>query len=471
MRAVRTWCLGAALFALAPGASANEGTGDAPLTLDELLANVDRSFPLIAAAAREQEEASGSLLSAEGGFDPSVRGSFTVEPVSGYPKRYGGVTVEQPTPAWGTRLFAGYRYGTGKYPIYDRKIETNDGGELRGGVIVPLWRDGPIDRRRASIKQAELGVEVARLGVAQSRIEARRQATLRYWDWVAAGRRLAVLQSWLELARARDAGLAMRAERGDIPDVDRTENRRTILQRETAVAAAERDASTAAAELALFFRAADGTALSPPARRIPGEIAPAPVLDAETVRAGEERAVARRPEVKRNGLNQERSRIEAELARNQQKPGLDLTLFASKQFGPADTLRGDTVLGGALSIDLPVMTRVQTGREQTADATVAKLDEQTRFLRDRITADVRSALFAAEAARRRAEIAKAEVAVATELAQAELRKFELGDGNLLLVNIREQATAEAALRQIDALADGHKAIANYRAAAALDMPP
>ncbi len=441
------------------------------LSLDEVLRSVDRSYPLIAAAVREQAEAEGALLSAEGGFDPSLKASGTWEPIGGYPKQYGTVQIDQPTALWGTSFFAGYRYGSGKFPIYYGGLETNEFGEARGGVKVPIWRDGAIDRRRASLAQAELGRTLAKLSVDQARLEARRVGALRYWDWVAAGRRLGVLKSWLAFASERDAALATRSERGDIPEIDRTENQRTILQRRTAVIGAERDLAQAAMELSLFVRDDDGAAIAPPPSRLPPTLPPAEPIDVSHSHSEEARALARRPDLKRYDIVRDRSRIEADLARNQQKPAIDVTLFGARQFGAGDPAKGESVLGASVSLDIPVLNRVQTGREQSAEAAIAKTNEQQRLARDRIVADVRTALVTIEASRDRAAMAEKEVAVAATLAKAELRRFELGEGNLLLVNLREQANAEAAIREIDALADYHRALANFRAATARDLGP
>ena len=444
---------------------------ESELGVDEVLRSVDRSFPLIAAAAREQDEAKGALLSSEGGFDPSLRAAGTVEPVGGYPKQYFTTQVDQPTALWGTSFFAGYRYGGGKLPVYEGKLETNDYGEVRGGVRVPIWRDGPIDRRRASLRQAELGVTLAKLSLDQQRIEARRVAALRYWDWVAAGRRLATLRAWLALAEARDGGLAVRATSGDIPELDRIENQRTVLQRQSAVAGAERDLAQAGLELSLFVRADDGTSLLPPLSRLPKAFPDAAPIDVPSARAEEDRALARRPDFQRFDILRDRSRIEADLARNQQKPAVDVTLFGSRQFGAGDPARGESVLGASLVLDIPILNRVQTGREQSAEATIAKTDEQKRFARDRIVADVRGSLVTIDASLQRAALAQKEVQVATQLAGGELRRFELGESNMLLVNLREQASAEAAIRQIDAQADFQRATANFRAATARDRAP
>lgn len=460
-----------ALMALrgAPARAETGSDGAAALTLDQVLLSVDQSFPLLVAAARDVEDARGAELAADGGFDPSLKASGVYEPISGYPRQYFTVQADQPTPLWGTTFFAGYRYGSGKFPVYDGKLDTNDYGEARGGARIPLWRDGPIDRRRASIKQAELGVALAKLSVDQARIEARRLASLRYWDWVAAGRKVGILDAWLALAVARDAALAARAERGDIPEIDRTENQRTILQRQAAVVAAERDLLQAAMELSLYLRGADRAPVIASKDRLPAELPPGSPADVRGGPAEEERAIARRPDVKRFELARDRSRIEADLARNQQKPAIDLTLYGARQFGPGDPVRGEPVVGAALVLDIPILNRVQSGRERSADAIAARNEAQRTFARDRVVADVRSAVAAIEAAQRRATMAESESRVATLLAEAELRRFDLGESTLLLVNLREQASAEARVREVDARADYHRALASYRAATARDL--
>ena len=53
--------------------------------------------------------------------------------------------------------------------------------------------------------------------------------------------------------------------------------------------------------------------------------------------------------------------------------------------------------------------------------------------------------------------------------QAERRKFDLGDSNLLLVNLREQATADAAFLEVVAKQEYFRARADLRAAIASDV--
>jgi hypothetical protein len=57
-----------------------------------------------------------------------------------------------------------------------------------------------------------------------------------------------------------------------------------------------------------------------------------------------------------------------------------------------------------------------------------------------------------------------ELAVARELEGLERDRFQLGDSTQFLVNLRELNTADAAFREIKALADYQKAYAEFEAA-------
>jgi outer membrane protein TolC len=111
--------------------------------------------------------------------------------------------------------------------------------------------------------------------------------------------------------------------------------------------------------------------------------------------------------------------------------------------------------------DRSTANRAAIGRIRATEAQLAHTDRQAEYTRDRILADVRDALSAMRAARERVGVTRREVALARELARAERQKFDLGDSTLIFVNLREQAAAEAAIREIDALADFQKAYASY----------
>lgn len=444
-------------------AAANEASSSA-LSLDEVIRSVERTFPLLVAAEKEREIAEADVQSARGGFDPSLRARASSIPYGGYPSDRLDVSLEQPTGLWGARFFGGWRYGRGSFAAYDGKYETADYGEGRIGAQVPLWRDGPVDRRRATLAKAEIGTDVARLSVEEQKLVMIRAASIRYFDWIAAGRKLSIARSLLVMATTRDAQLAARVDRGDLPAYERAENLRVMHQREAQVVAAERALENAAIELSLYLRNESGAARLPERSRLPADLPPLTREGVLMADRAESVAVAQRPETKRLAALVAQSRIEADLASNQTKPGVDIVVMGSKDFGPGPPKIVPTELEVGILLDIPILTRVQDGRKRAAEAQISRLSEQTRYARDRIVADVRDAMSIISLARERAAAIRKEVDVARTLIDSERRRFDLGESTLLMVNLREQAFAEAELREVDAVADYHRGVAALRAA-------
>ena len=436
-----------------------------PLRLEDVLSSVERTFPLLKAAELERAIATGDMLSAEGGFDVSWKTRATVTPVGYYDSVRVESMLEKPTALWGVSTFAGWKLGTGQFPVYEGRQQTLEYGELRAGVNVPLWRNGPIDRRRANLGRAELGNDIAALSVSEQRIQYRRAAAHRYWAWVAAGRRLAIAKELLGNVESRDAGLAERVDRGDLPRVERTDNARAIEQRKAQVALAQRGVEQASIELALFLRGSDGKPLPPSAERNPATF---PDPGPDPVGSGDFAfAFSARPEPRRFQLQLRQNQIELDWAKNQLAPGVDLQLAGSQDLGRGLLARPDLskpVFEVTLLLDLPIQTRFMRGRRDVASAMVTRLGHQRTFALDRIEADVRDAHSGIRGARARIDAARREVKLAIELERAERTRFEQGDSHLLIVNLREQQTAEAELREVEAFFDYHRSTADLKAA-------
>ena len=437
----------------------------APLLLDEVIESVQRHYPTISAARSEQRAADAELLAARGAFDPQLRiradGAF----LGYYQNGRVDVAVEQPTPLWGTRFFAGWRLGAGSFADYDGKLATNEYGEVRVGAVVPLWRNGSLDRSRAAIRRATLGQPLAAQSVAQQRLEAVRLGSQRYWEWTAAGQRLRVARGLQRLAVARDGALAERVRHGDLPAIERLDNQRLILSRQSMMIAAERGLEQAQIELSIYLRDAQGTPLLVPAERLPSEL-PLPEarpLIKEQLEADIQTALSRRPESERLRLQQEQLVLDRDLAKNQQAPAIDLGLAFSQDLGGGSDTRSPPVLEGNILIDIPIPNRTARGRLGVAEAAIARLQAQTQLARDRIRAEVQDVQSLLHAAEQRTVVARAELDLSQKVEEAERQRFALGDSTLIFVNLREQATAEAALREIDARLDYHRARAVYRA--------
>lgn len=446
----------ALVCALMPVTARADGSA---LELHEVISSTRTWLPALVGGIAEVGQAEGELLAAEGGFDPTWRTTGNFIPQSGYPSWQVNTVIEQPTPLWGTSLFVGYRLGLGDYPAYDEKLATNEYGEIRAGLRVPLLRDGPIDRRRATIERAELGVDVAKLGLDQQMLEMSRLAGLRYWEWVAAGERAKLVADWVGVAEERDRQLRARADAGDAPDIDVVENARSLLQRRAQATQAARSLDQSAIDLSIYNRRSDGPVVPTPDELPPWLPDPTPRAPAGTA---VDEALAARPEVKRLSAQRKQAEVELDFAINQSWPALDLTAATSADFGREENKRAVPVFEVGVTLEIPFIQRRERGRIATQRSAVRRVDQQAIAQADRIAAEVRDAESAITRAYERFQVLEAEIALAVQLEESERRRFELGEGTLLIVNLREQSTVEARLRLVDAKLDYQRALVQLR---------
>lgn len=438
-----------------------------PLTLAEVWTSVEDHHPTIAIAAAEAAAARGEQLAQDGAFDPIVKAKATGD-AGYYPSVVADVGVDVPTALWGASVFGGWRGGYGDFPAYDGKYKTNDGGELRLGLLLPLLRDGPIDRRRAGVERIALEQRVQEEAVRGARLEMRRAAAVAYWEWVAAGARVDVARRALKLARARDAQLTERARQGDVAVIEQRDNERIVAQRRARLVAAERSLEKTALDLALFLRDGDGSPVVVDARRLPALTSPAARSDDRKGLIDE--ALQQRPDVARLRIVDEQLAVDARLADNQLLPGVSLQAGVSQDVGGSSGTPSSPTAWAAgsktravpeaevgLAVDLPIPFRQARGRVAVVQAQRARLAEQTRLAQDRVAVEVDDASSAARAAAARIDAAAAEVAAAAAVEDAERARFDAGDATLLTVNLRESATVDARLAAVDAALEARRA--------------
>lgn len=437
-----------------------------PLLLDDVLASVDRHYPPLLAALQDKVLAGADVTLAEGQFDLAVKSAYDGDYLGTYRNDVYKLGVEQATQFQGMTYFAGYSLGRGSFASYDGKSQTDLGGEYKAGVRIPTLRDRALDGRRADLQKALIGRRVAELGVDQQRLVIVQLATRRYYDWVAAGRRYDVARSVLQTARQRDTQLREAARLGQIPQIDVTDNQRAILTRQAQVIEAQRGLQQASIELSLYYRDGSGTPLMPGPERLPSSFPQLKRIDPQRLQNDIELALKRRPEIQR--LEAQRSQIEVDrkLARNQLLPNVDVVLSYARQTGDRVVRRGPDDLMASLVFDLKAQRRSAKAKTLSALAKIEQYDQRSRFARDQVSAEVQDAYSALVAAYERARVLREEVEITSQLETAERVRFELGEGTLFLVNLREQATFDTALKEVAALNEYFRALALYEFAIA-----
>lgn len=430
-----------------------------------------RHHPVLSIQEQNVREARGERLEALGAFDPALTGSASVIPRGPYEYGYGGVALEQPTPFWGSRWYVGWGGLWGRNPPYVGPVPLGEAGELRAGVLLPLWLNGPIDPARARIRGARFGITAAEQALRAQALILSGEAARAYWSWVAAGLRYRIARSLLELAEVRDDQVRRMVQAGALAEIDLLENRRSILLRERMVLDAQRLLEQRAIELSLYYRNGRGVPFVPTPAQVPAGMAelagPTPDVD-EGVRL----ALERRPEFERYEALLERIAVDVELAESRFAPRVDATLDAALGLGDRqERLPGTTRtrVEGGVYVSIPLLFRGARGGIDRLEARAEALRAEALWLRERITAEVQNAHSALRVAIDRVTIARAGAQVATRVADAERRRLRLGETDLFVVNLREEAAAEAQAAEVDAEAELRIADAIFRATVG-DLP-
>lgn len=436
------------------------------LELDALLGSVETHFPLVLAALEEFEIARGRVLAARGGFDTRLgaQGKLGIEGY--YENQRGDFMLEQPLEEFGATVSGGYRIGRGDFASYDDDARTDEAGEFRLGVLVPVLQGFSIDPRRVALWQARVGEEQAEPIVTRKRLEATRKAAQTYWKWVASGRKRAVAQRQLELALVRQDQVRILVEEGQIAAINLVDNQRLIVEREASLVRAERDLQESAILLSLYWRSAAGEPQVPSESLLPGAF-PATRDPAATLVPGDVAlALDQRPELRALALERTQLELELQLSENQLLPALDFGMYASQDVGEQSGVkddRGPFELQALFKFSVPVQLSRARGKILELEAKLAKLARESTYAKDVVRSEVQDAASALVQAYRRLGLARQNAALALQLEDAERIALDEGQSDLFRVNLREQQTAAAQASEVDSQREYFTALADYRA--------
>lgn len=438
------------------------------VVLADVLDSVWVNFPLVRAAYASRQVAAGEALAAMGAFDHKVKADSRSEPLGFYENYRQSLGVERAT-MWGGRVFGGYRIGRGDFEPWYQERATNGGGEFKLGVAAPLARNRNIDAFRSELWQANVARGRVEPEIQETLIPFFRDAAAVYWQWVAAAENVRIAQSLIDIARERDAGLARQVETGDRAEIDLTDNQRLIVSREADAIDARRKLQQAEVKLSLFLRDADG---APRLANAPLETVAFPELQPLATRALEQdigAALGARPETVVLDMTARELSVALRQARNLALPEVNVELAGSQDVGEPTSVKRDKSpfeLNAALTLAVPLERRKALGEARALRGKLAQVNAKRRFAADKIVADVRAARAALEAAHQRVQKARESVRLAVRMREAEGRAFELGDSNLLNLNLREQQAADAQKTLVAAQLEYHVARADYAAALA-----
>lgn len=433
------------------------GIATADVSDREIMNSVLDSFPGVKVAQQEVKIAEGKNLSALGAFDLYIEGSG--RRVSGdYNYDYVEARLVKPTAIFGLDLYGGFRRSDDGVPPYYGELETLSRGEWSVGAKLPLLRGFWIDERRAQLQQSELALETQKLQLRSVELQQIKTSLHQYWEWRLALKRSSIYKTLLDAALLRDKWLEKRTKHGDLAHFERQDNRRSILQRQSAFLQAEQLLKEALFELQYFvegdplenrLRSASSTHYS---FAVPDNLLPSK----ESLEALSQRAMANRPDLLVIGYQRQQFEVEKSLASNRFLPRLDLQAQHSKDRGVGSTTLDDDNTQLSLNLEIPLQYRRIRGGYDQAEASLLQLESKRKLLEQRIQADLGTVQNKLEIALQRRDLAREELDLAHKLEAGERRRLFEGASNILTVNLREIATAEAELRYAESSIEAMK---------------
>lgn len=434
------------------------------LQIDDVLNSVQETLPQLQALYQERMIAQGNLTSAFGAFDLTLSGQTVTQPLGFYESYRNSVSLSQNIMSNGSTVYGGYRLGRGSYPTWYKDRETNEGGELAVGTSIPLRRNRLIDSRRAAVFRAQQDLDAVQPLVRYEQNVILLDAKNAYWGWVGAGQALRTQRRLVDLAKERASVIAPLVERGDLPRLARIDNDRLIAQREAKFIESQRKFQSASIKLSLYLRDSNGQMLLADEAFLP-EFPEMVLRESSCLTDDLQFALSSHPQLRLMELEIEKGRIDVADACNLVMGKLDGFAETSQDVGAPSSAVGDKSpleLQIGLTGEVPLQRRFGQGKLTAAQAKLRQQEWKQQFLANKIKIAIQDSYSAMENAYLQFLKARENVVLAKESLQIARRQFETGDIDLIVLNIYEQAVADAELNEIDAEIEFFLAESEYR---------
>ncbi len=422
------------------------------LALEQVLESVAQCYPEIEIAIGEIEAAEGKILSSWGEFDSAFEAHSISQPLGFYQNYRNGLGVARPL--WnGGEVYGTYRIGRGNFQPWYGERTTDEAGEFKAGFSLPLLKDRAIDLRRAGVQSAVAGRDEIESDVDARLLQFQRFATQAYWDWVASGQAVEIQKRLLELAQLRVSQINERVQKGDLPKIAQIDNDRFIAKRRNDLIKARRLLEKAAIKISLFNRDGNCNPVIPQPEQLPIELPGAQRINDDQLVTDTVTAIAVRPEIQALDAARRNASIDLQYANNLTLPKLDLKGYAAKDIGQLASSLGDKrpfQMELGVIAEVPIQRREALGKIRTAEAKLLQIDAKTKFVTDKIRAEIQDAASAVNAAFDQIQQSQRNVDLARQSLDLGGQLFRAGDIDLIELNIYENSVADAELELLEA---------------------
>ena len=407
--------------------------------------------PTVIAALERMRAGEEAIRGARGAFDTRVVSDYRRQTKHDWNNTVSRTFLEKPLRVANSKIYAGSEQISnlnGKFsPVYNtgNPATTGQAGNYSVlGLKMSLWKNLLLDPDRARFKNAKYDAKIAQGVKRLTDLDIGRLGQLAYWEWVTANKVKNVYEDLLKNGETRNEYLVNRNAKGDIARIVIIENEQYVANRKGSLQAAKERLLRAEFSLSLFYRDENAQPIVPTFAEnyedYPNKLAT--LLDNMDLNSNIDELMNKRPDLKNLALNVEKSDVDLELAKQDLKPQIDVTTEYFQRTQANINMPRDYLMVMA-QINVPIERNLGNGN--IAAARARKMVAQSEMSLGQQSYKFEVMALRQSLSLRLEQVTQSEIefSKAKELVASETYKFKSGGGNLYLVNLREEAQANA----------------------------
>ncbi len=407
--------------------------------------------PTVLAALEKMRAGEEAVKGATGAFDAKVVSDYKRQTKGDYKNTVSRSFLVKPIKIANSKIYAGSEQISsmnGRFsPVYNTGNPSTTGqpGNYSVlGVQLSLWKNFLLDPNRAGLKNAKYDAQIAKSEKKLTELGIGKLAQIAYWEWVTAKKLKNVFEELLKNGETRNEYLNTRTKKGDIAQIIVTENEQYVASRKGALQAAKERLLRSEYALSLFNRDENGEPISPHSEDnfedYPANLAT--FLENLDTQSNIEKIMEKRPDLKNLSLAVEKSEVDLELARQDLKPQVDVTTEYYQRTAENSNMPRDYLMVMA-QLSVPIERNLGNGNIAAARARQMVAKREMSYGQQSYKFEVMALRQALQLQLEQVIQSEIEFSKAKELVISETYKFKTGGGNLFLVNLREEAQANA----------------------------
>lgn len=418
----------------------------------EFLYKILAHHPLVRQARLLTERARMEVRIARGGFDPTLNYYLNDKQYTGttyYLNRGGFLKI----PGWpGPELKAGFEQNSGVY--MNPADRTPAEGLLYGGFSLPIGQGLLMDQRRADLRMAQIGRELAEADLVKAINKLLLEAVKDYWLWMEAWYKADVVREGLELATLRNEAIRQGVEQGQFSGLDSVESGLEVVRRQAAYqeAVVFRENMRLILSTYLWNEAGEPLELSGGVEpESPFRFTRVPVQD--SLQQLLNFAENSHPELMSLRLKTRQLRVEKALMAENLKPVVNLeyypllTMSANNPAGPSPYYRNNYKFG--LDVYFPLFLRKARGKLSLTKLKIEQMEYQETFEGQRIRNQLIQKYNELNTGRSVLQLQQESVRMSEKLRDGEEQRFRNGESSFFLVNTRERSLLDARIKWVE----------------------